>query len=568
VSEAPGCAKLIFATIYCGAAALAAYGQSAPQEPPLHKTTYYLHGRIYTNDPKAPWASALAVRDEKILCIGTIEHIMLDCGGAQAEETVQLKGRFVMPGFNDAHTHLGGAGREKLALQLNGASSVAEVQRLVKEAAAKRQPGDWIVGSGWDQTLWPDKKFPNRLQLDESAPNNPVYLAHISGHVAVANSLALKRAEVLRDTPNPMGGEIERFEDGEPTGMLKEGGAMELVEQRIPDPSPEDRRKGIELVLQELAQNGVTSAQDNSEWEDYLVYLQLKNEKKLSARITEWLHFMEPLADLQNKRSEAGTDDPWLKTGALKMVTDGALGTRTAAMLAPYSDDPNNSGMMNIDPEKLKAMALERDKAGFQLAFHAIGDRANRVALDVFEALIRVNGTRERRDRVEHAQVVALEDIPRFAKLGVIASMQPSHETNDMRWAEQRIGPERGKGAYAWNSLLKSGAKLAFGTDYSVEPISPFRGLYACVTRELPDGGPAGGWQPQEKISLEDCIHAYTIGSAYAEFEERRKGQLKVGQFADFLVLSQDLIKVPAKDLLKTEVLTTVVGGRTVYQKN
>jgi predicted amidohydrolase YtcJ len=473
-----------------------------------------------------------------------------------------------MPGFNDAHTHLGGAGREKLSLALNGTTSIAEIQKLLKDEVAKHQPGQWILGSGWDQTLWADKKFPSRLQLDEVAPNNPVFLMHISGHVAVANSLAIKKAEITKDTANPSGGEIERFEDGEPTGMLKEDGAMELVEQRIPDPSNEERRKGIEMVLQELARNGVTSAQDNSEWEDYLVYLELKNEKKLSARITEWLHFMDPLNDLENRRSEAGTSDPWLKTGALKMVTDGALGTRTAAMLAPYSDDATVSGFMNIDPEKLKAMALERDKAGFQLAFHAIGDKANRVALDVFESAVRVNGVRERRDRIEHAQVVAPEDIPRFGKLNVIASMQPSHQTNDMRWVDQRLGPERVKGAYAWNSLQKSGAKLAFGTDYSVEPINPFRGLYACVTRELPEGGPAGGWQPQEKISLDDCIQAYTTGSAYAEFEEGRKGQIKVGQFADFIVLSQDVTKVPAKDLLKTQVLQTVVGGRTMYQKN
>jgi hypothetical protein len=213
-------------------------------------------------------------------------------------------------------------------------------------------------------------------------------------------------------------------------------------------------------------------------------------------------------------------------------------------------------------------MALERDKAGFQLAFHAIGDRANRVSLDVFESLIRVNGSRDRRDRIEHAQVVAPEDLPRFADLKIIASMQPSHESNDMRWAERRLGPERSKGAYAWNSLAKSGARLAFGTAYSVEPINPFRGLYACVTRELPAGGPAGGWQPQEKILLEDCIRDYTSGSAYAEFEESRKGQLKVGQFADFIILSQDITKAAPRDLLKTEVLRTVVGGRTVYQKN
>jgi predicted amidohydrolase YtcJ len=558
--------------LWIAVAVLTAFGASrtlaqvtAPNLTDYHKTTFYLHGRIYTGDPKMPYAAAMGVRDEKILCIGTIEQVLLDCGGAQAEDPVQLHGKFVMPGFNDAHTHLGAAGREKLALDLRG-KSLAEIQAMVKDAAAKKQPGEWILGSGWDQTTWPDKKFPNRLQLDEGASKNPVYLVHISGHVAVANSEALRHGEVTKDSPNPTGGEVERFEDGEPTGLLKEN-AMTLVEQRIPDPSPEERRRGIEMVLAELSKNGVTSAQDNSEWEDFDVYNDLKLEKKLNVRITEWLHFMDPLVQLETHRSQGGTDDPWLKTGALKIVTDGALGTRTAAMLAPYSDDPQNSGIMDIEPEKLKAMALERDKAGFQLAFHAIGDRANRIALDTFESLVRVNGTRERRDRVEHAQVLSPQDLPRFAQLKVIASMQPSHEMTDQRWAEARLGPERSKGAYAWNSLLKSGATLAFGTDYSVEPINPFRGLYACVTRAGADGLPAGGWEPQEKISLDECIHAYTVGSAFAEFEEKRKGTLKVGQFADFVILSQDVTKAAPADILKTEVLTTVVGGRVVYSK-
>jgi len=538
-------------------------------EPIVHKTTYFLHGRIYTNDSKQPWASAMAVRDEKILCVGSIEHILLDCGGSDPEaETFQLKGRFVMPGFNDAHIHIGGAARDKMALVLNGTASAEELVKRLKDAVAQHKPGEWISGRGWDQTLWPDKKFPNRLQLDEVAPSNPVFLVHITGHVAVANTQALKHAEIARNTPNPPGGEIERYADGEATGMLKEGSAMALVEQRIPDPTPEARRKGIELVLEELARNGITSAQDNSEWEDFAVYHDLKEEKKLTVRITEWLHFLEPLDQLENKAAQGGATDPWLKTGALKMVTDGALGSRTAAMLAAYSDDPSTSGILTIDPEKLKAMALERDKAGFQLNFHAIGDRANRVSLDVFESLLRINGTRDRRDRIEHAQVVAMEDIPRFAKLNVIASMQPAHETNDMRWAEQRIGPERSKGAYAWNSIQKTGARLAFGTDYDVEPVNPFRGLYACVTRELPEGGPTGGWEPQEKISLDDCIRAYTAGSAYAEFEDGKKGELKVGEYADFIILSQDLTKALPNDILKTEVLRTVVGGRTVHQKN
>lgn len=545
------------------------FGQAPPvNEVPVHKTTYYLHGKIYTNDPKLPWAAAMAVRDGKIFCVGTIAHILLDCGGADAPgDTYQLKERFVMPGFNDAHTHLGAAGKDKLTLSLNGCTSVVEMVKRLKEEVGRHKPGEWIVGSGWDQTLWPDKTFPNRLQLDEVSPNNPVLLTHISGHVAVANSLALKHGEINAET-KVVGGEIERSPDGDATGMLKEGAAIELVAQRIPDLTDEQRRKGIELVLQELARNGVTSAQDNSSWEDFQTYQDLKQEQKLTVRITEWLPFAAPLEELLTRRAQGGTTDPWLKTGALKMVTDGALGSRTAAMLAPYSDDPSTSGIMTIETEKLKAMAIERDRQGFQLAFHAIGDKANRIALDVFESVARVNPTRDRRDRIEHAQVVALEDIPRFASLKVIASMQPAHETSDQRWAEQRIGAGRARGAYAWNSLQKAGAKLAFGTDYDVEPINPLRGVYACVSRELPEGGPVGGWEPQEKISVQDCLRAYTSGSAYAEFEEGKKGELIVGEYADFVVLSKDLTKATPQEILHSEVLETVVGGRVVYQKN
>jgi predicted amidohydrolase YtcJ len=546
--------------------ASALYGQEPPA-PPLHPTTYYLHGRIYTNDLTHPWAEALAVRDEKILCVGTLTQVLLECGGAESSDVVQLKGQFVMPGFNDAHVHLGGAGRDKMSIVLKGASSLAEMLKLVEAAVSKHRSGEWILGSGWDQTRWPDAKYPTRLDLDRVAPNNPVYLEHISGHIAVANSAALKHAEILPDTPNPPGGEIERFEDGEPTGILKEN-AETMVTQRIPDPPEGERRQGIELVLEEFARNGVTSVQDFSQWDDFRVYIKLKQEKKLTVRITEWLPFELPTDTLQNMRAEGGTTDPWLKTGALKGFLDGALGTRTAALLAPYSDDPSTSGILRMDPEKLKTMAIERDHLAFQLAFHAIGDKANRLALDTFESVSRVNPPRDRRDRIEHAQVVAPDDIKRFGELHVIASMQPSHETNDMRWAEKRLGPERSKGAYAWNSLQKSGVLLAFGTDYDVEPINPIRGLYACITRAGADGQPAEGWIPQEKLPLQDCITAYTTGSAYAEFMDGKKGELKVGEYADFVVLSQDLTKIPSSELLKTEVIRTVVGGHVVYQKN
>ncbi len=501
----------------------------AAQKAPT--TAYYNHGHIYTNDPAHPWAEALAVSEGKISCIGRMDHVLLDCGGGQeGVETVNLKGQFVMPGFDDAHVHLGGAAADELAVPLTGVPSAEEMQKRVAAAVALHKVGEWITGGGWDHTLWTEKKFPDRQQLDAVAPKNPVILTHISGHVAVANSLALKRAEIDKTTPNPPGGEIEHDTLGEPTGMLKEDAAMSLVKARIPDPAPEARRKGIELVLENVAKNGITSVQDYSEWADFQAFQQLKEEGKLTVRITEWLPFNLQLNDLQNMRAQGGTQDPWLKTGALKAFTDGAMGSRTAAMLEPYSDDPSTSGILTSDPEKLTAMAIQRDKAGFQLAFHAIGDRANRIALDVFEAVAKAN------------------------------------QTTDMRWAEERIGRERLVGAYAWATMLKNGVPLAFGTDYDVEPISPFRGLYACVTRERPEGGPKDGWQPQEKISLDDCIRAYTSGSAYAQFEEGKKGELKQGEYADFIVLSNDLTKVPPAQFTKTRVLRTVVGGNTVYQ--
>ena len=543
-----------------------AKAQSAQSES---HTVVYLHGRIYTNDPAQPWADAMAIRDGKIRCVGKIDFVLLECGGNDpSAETIQLRSKFVMPGFNDAHVHLGGAGADMLSVRLNGVASIEELQKRIADAVAQHKEGEWITGSGWDHTLWADKKFPNKQELDAVAPKNPVFLTHVSGHVAVANSLALRHGEIQQDTPNPPGGMIERDADGAATGMLEEDSAMSLVSARIPDLKSDQRRRGIQMVLADAAKNGVTSAQDFSEWADYLVYVQLKEEGKLTLRITEWLPFLQPMDQLLNMRAQGGTSDPWLRTGALKGFTDGALGSRTAAMLAPYSDDPSTSGILTNDPDKLRAMAIERDRAGFQINFHAIGDHANRVALDVFEAVAKANGPRDRRDRIEHAQVVAPEDLPRFAQLKVIASMQPSHETSDMRRAGSRIGSDRSKGAYAWASLLKSGAHLAFGTDYDVEPINPMRGLYACVTRELPDGGPTGGWEPQEKISLEDCIRAYTSGSAYAQFEEGKKGELKVGEYADFIVLSNDLTKIPPQQYTKTTVLLTVVGGRTVYAQD
>jgi predicted amidohydrolase YtcJ len=350
---------------------------------------------------------------------------------------------------------------------------------------------------------------------------------------------------------------------------------MNLVYAKIPAPSNQERRRGIELVLADAARAGITSLQDNSyleittdvsfSKENFLIYQQLRKEGKLTARITEWLDFTLSVAQLAELRSEWGSTDPWLKTGTLKGFLDGSLGSRTAALLAPYSDAPGTSGILQMDPEKLKSMAIERDRAGFQLAFHAIGDRANHLALDTFAAVVAANGPRDRRDRVEHAQVVAPEDFARFGKLEVVASMQPSHLLDDERWAADRLGPERSRGAYAWRTMEQNGVHLAFGTDHPVEPINPLRGIYACVTRQLPQGG--ASWQSQESLPMKDCLRAYTVGSAYAEFEEKRKGMIAPGMFADLVVYPVDINQVAASDLLMTPVKMTIVGGRIVYQQ-
>ncbi len=557
------CVLFLACVMISGAPRVAAQAPSKPAAAAQAPTLLFVNGVIYTGDPARPRAEAVAIRGEQIVAVGTTREILAKAG--PNTRIVDLHGRFAMPGFNDAHIHVGGGGQAKLAVDLEGARSLAEFQQRIRARLGDYTPGEWITGRGWDHTLWPEKRFPTRHDLDTLSNDDPMVFTRVDGHVSVANSLALKLAQITRETKEPAGGSIERDAAGAPTGMLKET-AMQLVSRKVPPLTAAQRRRGIELVLAEVARFGVTSLQDNSAWEDFLVYQQLKKEGKLTARINEWLPFLEALPRLQEMRKAGGTKNRWLRTGALKAVLDGSLGSRTAAMLAPYTDDSSTGGILRLDERQLIEMAIARDKAGFQLAFHAIGDSANRVALNAFSAVAVINEPRDRRDRIEHAQVVAAGDLPRFAELGVIASMQPSHETSDMRWAEARVGPERAKGAYAWNSMLKKGVKLAFGTDYPVEPVNPMRGLYACVTRELPEGGPAGGWQPQEKISLDECIHAYTAGSAYAEFEEGKKGQIAPGQWADIIVLSADITKLAPPELLKTVVSQTFVGGRLVYE--
>lgn len=524
------------------------------------------NGNIYTVNSAQARAQALAIRGEEIVAVGSNEDVKKWIG--PKTRVIDLHGRFAMPGFNDAHTHLASGGMAKLTVNFEGAASIAEFQKRLLDALPNYKPGEWITGRGWDHTLWPEKRFPTCQDLDAVSKDHPMIFGRVDGHVAIANSLALNIAGISKDTPDPRGGHIMRdAKTGEPTGMLEEDAAMSLVYRKVPPPSHDQRRRAIEMALAEAVANGVTSIQDYSTWQDFLIYRELKGEGKLPLRITEWLTFTEPLSKLEEERREGGTRDPWLKTGALKAFMDGSLGSRTAAMLAPYSDDPSTSGILRMEPEQLNKMSIERDKAGFQLNFHAIGDRGNRVALDAFAAVRAANGPRERRDRVEHAQVVAPEDFARFAELGVIASMQPAHLLDDERWAGERLGPERLKGAYAWNTMRRDAVRLAFGTDYPVESINPLRGLYACVTRELPGGGPPGGWEPQEKLPMADCIYDYTAGSAYGEFEENRKGEIQPGMFADMVVFPEDITQIPPAELLKTSVDLTITGGRVVYER-
>jgi predicted amidohydrolase YtcJ len=524
-------------------------------------------GVIYTIDRARPETQAVAVREGRILAVGSNAAIRKYIG--TKTRVIDLGGRFAMPGFNDAHTHMASAGAAKLEVNLRGARSIAEVQARIRQALPQYKQGEWILGHSWDQTLWPGKeKYPTRQELDAVTRKNPIYLVRVDGHGAVANSLALKLAGITAKTPDPPGGHIVKdAKTGQPTGMLEEA-ATGLVRRHIPPLTSSERRRAILLAIADANSHGVTSVQDSSSWQDFLVYKQLEKQGRLTLRISEWIDFMLPVRHLEAMRREGGTTDPMLKVGGLgEFLLDGTFGSETGAMYTPYSDNPGDRGILRIPPEKFTKMVIARDRAGFQMAVHAIGDRAVHIALDAYAAAEKANGPRDRRQRIEHAQIVLPGDFVRFEKLGVVASMQPCHLNDDVRWASQRLGPERSKYAYAWATMLRDHVHFAVGTDYPVEPINPMGNLWACVTRETPQGWPKGGWEPQEKISMDQCLRGYTAGSAYVEFDEKIKGQLKPGMLADIVVLSHDPRKIPPKELWQTKALLTIVGGRIVYDK-
>jgi predicted amidohydrolase YtcJ len=493
-----------------------------------------------------------------------------------------------MPGFNDAHTHMVSAGEQRLTLDLDNVPSLSAMMARVKAYAATIQPGEWILGGGWDHTKWPSAQLPTRQELDAVSAGHPAFLERTDGHIAVANSAALKAAGIDDGTMNPQGGKIDRDADGHPTGIIREGPALSILQKVIPPPSLATRRKAIELSMQDALSHGVTSIQDFSTWDDWLAMTEMEDEGKLHLRIAEWIDFNLPVGVLESRRTSHLADDPLLHLTMLKAFMDGSLGSRTAAMNDPYTDDPNNTGIPRYQQQKLNQMASERAAAGFQLGFHAIGDLANDMALNALAAAEQVGRPAnipppprnpdanvvttppapvrpaDFRFRIEHAQVVSPGAFDRFHELGVIASMQPSHLLTDMAWAEARLGPERSKRAYAWKSFLDHGVTLAFGTDYPVESISPFRGLYAAITRMNVQGTQT--FEPQEKIAINQAIYAYTQGSAFAEFRDRIKGRLEPGYLADMVVLDRDITNASPQDVLHTTVLRTVLGGDTVYQ--
>ena len=504
---------------------------------------------------------AIAISSGRILLTGTDEIVLKTKG--KKTQIIDLGGHFVMPGFNDAHVHLGSGGFEKLNVDLVGSKSLDDMKQRIAARVKTAGPGEWIVGRGWDHTLWAEQTTPTRADIDAVTGDHPAIFNRVDGHIAIANSAALKAAGIAAQSPDPHGGKIDRDEMGEPTGILRET-AMGAVSEKIPPPSPAQRRRAAELALEDAARSGITSAQDNSDWEDFLTYEQMEKEGKLTLRIAEWLPFDAPVEKLVKMRQHHPQKDPMLHTTMLKGFMDGSLGSRTAAMLAPYDDDPKNAGIPRYEQEKLNPMAAERAKAGFQIGFHAIGDRGARMALQAFAYASEKSGKKNLRFRIEHDQVIAPEDFKQFKALGVIASVQPNHLLTDMNWAEAHIGAERAKHSYPWKEFEDNGIPLAFGTDYPVEPITPFRGLYAAVTRKNEAG--TKEYFPEQKLGIHEAIAAYTTGAAYAEFAEAEKGQLASGMLADFVVLDRDITKVPQADILKTKVLRTVVGGKTVYE--
>ena len=537
----------------------------ASAAPGQDATTILQGGTIWTGDSLQPYVEAVAVRDGRILAVGDREAL----AGYRGPQTrvVDLAGQFMMPGFIDDHAHFTAGGFQLQSVDLRDAETEEEFARRIGEHA-RGAPGRWITGGDWDHDRWPGGALPTRALVDSLTPKTPVFVSRYDGHMGLANSVALRLAGITAATPDPPGGTIVRDpRSGEPTGVLKDE-AMGMVFSQIPPPTAAERLDAARRALAEARRCGVTSIQDISSWEDVVAYQDLKEQGELTAR----LYCRLPIGlwkELADQHIRAGTGDDWIVLGSLKAFADGSLGSSTALFFEPYDSDPGTRGLPSdiVIDGRLRSWARAADSCGLQLSIHAIGDSANHLILDLFEEIVRANPRWDRRFRIEHAQHLRRDDLDRFARLGVIASAQPYHAIDDGRWAEGRIGAARCRMAYPFRSFLDHGVRLAFGSDWTVAPLDPILGVYAAVTRRTTDGKNPGGWYPEEKITVEEALRAYTIAGAYAAFEEHKKGTIAPGKLADFTVLSEDPFRVDPSDLSRIDVVMTIVDGRLVYQR-
>jgi len=530
-----------------------------PSSPPSDsQTTVYVARRIRTLEAAKPTAEALGVRGDKIVAVGTRQEVLGQLPGAHV---VELSSAVIVPGVQDAHAHLANLGKSLTTLSLVGTKSKDEILSLARGAPRESYQGDWLLGRGWDQTSWVGEggKFPTHVELDRLFPSTPVFLTRVDGHAAWVNGEALRRAGITAKTPDPKGGRIIRDLSAEPTGVLIDN-AVQLVNGKLPPLQPEQLRARLRAALTKCAEVGLTGIHDAGTDLATLAILQEWDEAgALPLRIYAMAYGQgdDYSAYLERKPFQGKN----LTLRAVKFWVDGALGSRGAALEAPYSDEPSQRGLLLLEPEQLEQRAQRFMEKGYQVAVHAIGDRANRLALIALAKAASATQSRDGRHRIEHAQVLRPEDISEFARLGIIASMQPTHATSDMRWAEARLGPARVRGAYAWKSLLDAGARLAFGSDFPVEDPNPLLGLYAARTRQDLHGNPSGGWMPQERLTGEQALHAFTVGAAYASFAENRRGTLAVGRDADFTAFSVDPVDDPAEELRSAKAVLTVIGG-------
>jgi predicted amidohydrolase YtcJ len=555
--------------ILCLGASACSRADSQPERSPVADpiTLAIVNARVWTGDRAAPWAEALAVSGERLVAVGTNAEIRQV---ASAVTPIDAAGRLVLPGFIDTHVHFLEGGLRLASVQLRDARTRDEFVNRIKAFAATVPEGTWITGGDWDHTLW-GGELPSRDWIDAVTPNHPVWINRLDGHMNLANSAALKAAGVTAATADMPGGEIVRGAGREPTGLLKDN-ATALVEKVAPPPSAEMRRRAVAAAMRYVAERGVTTVHDMSTsaaWDDMALYAELRRTNSLQTRIysvvplAQW----ERLRDVVARRERGGTDglgDDWLRVGGLKGFVDGSLGSHTAAFNEPFKDAPNDRGLLVNTPEDLYRWISGADKAGLQVMVHAIGDRANTLILDTFAHVANENGLRDRRFRIEHAQHLAPRDIPRFAQLSVIASMQPYHAIDDGRWAEKYIG-DRINTTYAFRSLIDARATVAFGSDWFVAPPTPLEGIYAAVTRRTLDGRNPAGWVPGQKITVEEAVRAYTANAAYASFDERHKGILSKGRLADFVMLERNIFEVAPEEIAGVRVRMTIVGGRAVF---